>query len=162
MALEGGGGESKEAVGSASDAPQGFFAGFEARDYWLVSIALIVCFVGIVNAMLMSVTERFREIGTMKCLGALDSFIVKLFVLESMFQGSLGTFMGIILGVVLSILRAWWLYGSDNFRFFPWSGMLACMALSQAVGTLLTIVAATFPARAAARMQPVDALRAEQ
>ena len=50
---------------------------------WVVGLALLVAFVGIVNAMLMSVTERFREIGTMKCLGALDGFIVKLFVIES-------------------------------------------------------------------------------
>src|SRR5262249_18468586 len=49
---------------------------------WLITLALLVAFVGILNAMLMSVTERFREIGTMKCLGALDSFIVKLFLIE--------------------------------------------------------------------------------
>jgi len=45
---------------------------------WMLGIALLISFVGIVNAMLISVTERFREIGTMKCLGGLDSFIVKL------------------------------------------------------------------------------------
>ena len=48
---------------------------------------MLVAFVGVLNAMLMSVTERFREIGTMKCLGALNSFIVKLFLIESLFQG---------------------------------------------------------------------------
>jgi hypothetical protein len=57
---------------------------------WLMSLALLVAFVGILNAMLMSVTERFREIGTMKCLGALDSFIIKLFLIESLFQGGVG------------------------------------------------------------------------
>ena len=51
--------------------------------------------------MLMSVTERFREIGTMKCLGALDGFIVKLFLIESLFQGMAGTVMGVLLGLVL-------------------------------------------------------------
>ena len=48
---------------------------------WLLGLALLVAFVGILNAMLMSVTERFREIGTMKCLGALDGFIVRLFLI---------------------------------------------------------------------------------
>ena len=47
---------------------------------WLVVMSLLVSAVGITNSMLMSVTERYKEIGTMKCLGALDSFIVKLFL----------------------------------------------------------------------------------
>src|SRR5215207_9369918 len=66
---------------------------------WLIGLALLVAFVGILNSMLMSVTERFREIGTMKCLGALDGFIVKLFLLESLFQGFVGTVLGVILGL---------------------------------------------------------------
>ncbi|HUS58242.1 MAG TPA: FtsX-like permease family protein [Planctomycetota bacterium] len=139
-----------------------FVSQLKAKDYWLISLALLVCFVGIVNAMLMSVTERFREIGTMKCLGALDSFIVKLFLLESVFQGAAGTAIGIVLGTLLSVLRAWWLYGGLVFYHMPIGGILLCMVLSQAVGTLLSVVASVFPARAAARMQPVDALRAEQ
>ena len=53
--------------------------------------------------MLMSVTERFREIGTMKCLGALDTFIVKLFLLESTFQGLAGTSAGIVIGFALTL-----------------------------------------------------------
>ncbi len=61
-----------------------------ARTVWLVSLSLLVCLVGITNAMLMSVMERFREIGTMKCLGALDSFIMKLFLIESLVLGAAG------------------------------------------------------------------------
>ena len=48
------------------------------KQRWLVILSLLVCVVGIVNAQLMAVTERFREIGTMKCLGALDRFILRL------------------------------------------------------------------------------------
>src|SRR5207245_11646074 len=73
---------------------------------WLIGLALLVAFVGILNAMLMSVTERFREIGTMKCLGALDGFIIKLFLLESLFHGVIGTIVGIVLGIGLSLLSA--------------------------------------------------------
>ena len=149
------GGSQRSAIGS-------FFSEMKATDYWLISLALLVCFVGIVNAMLMSVTERFREIGTMKCLGALDSFIVKLFLLESVFQGALGTVLGIVLGLLLAMIRSWWLYGGPVFTYMPWFGLLLCIVLAQAIGTLLSMLAAVFPARAAARMQPVDALRAEQ
>ena len=53
------------------------------KNIWLVVMSLLVSAVGITNSMLMSVTERYKEIGTMKCLGALDNFIVKLFILVS-------------------------------------------------------------------------------
>ena len=66
--------------------------GEEARvqNIWLVTLSLLVSAVAISNAMLMSVTERYREIGTMKCLGALNSFIARLFVLEALFLGLAG------------------------------------------------------------------------
>jgi putative ABC transport system permease protein len=50
-----------------------------AKQRWIIILSLLVCVVGIVNAQLMAVTERFREIGTMKCLGALDRFVLRLF-----------------------------------------------------------------------------------
>jgi len=74
---------------------------------WMIGLALMVAFVGILNAMLMSVTERFREIGTMKCLGALDSFIIKLFLIESLFQGVVGTVIGVLGGLLLSLVSTW-------------------------------------------------------
>src|SRR4051794_35656301 len=83
---------------------------------WLLGLALLVAFVGILNAMLMSVTERFREIGTMKCLGALDGFIVKLFLIESLFQGIVGTVIGVLVGLGLSLIGAATTYGRDAFR----------------------------------------------
>src|SRR5713101_3030252 len=68
------------------------------RQVWLVTLSLVVCTVGIANSMLMSVTERFKEIGTMKCLGAMDGFIVKLFLLEAGFLGVLASVLGWIVG----------------------------------------------------------------
>ncbi len=73
-----------------------------ARTIWLLALSLLVCVVGISNAMLMSVMERFREIGTMKCLGALDSFILRLFFFESLFLGAAGSFVGATIGVGLA------------------------------------------------------------
>merc|ERR1712098_155893 len=75
-------------------------AGISTKDKWLIIMSLIVCVVGITNSMLMSVTERFREIGTMKCLGALDHFVVILFLLESGFQGFAGALVGALIGFV--------------------------------------------------------------
>jgi len=140
----------------------GFLTNMKAKDLWLVMLALLVCFVGIVNAMLMSVSERFREIGTMKCLGALDSFIVKLFLLESSFQGAAGTVMGIVIGFVLSLLRATFAYGRYTYTYFPARDILLSAAMSVAVGVILCVLAAVYPAGTAARMEPVEAMRVEE
>ncbi|MCM8819000.1 MAG: ABC transporter permease, partial [Candidatus Omnitrophica bacterium] len=76
----------------------------KTRQTWLVVLSLLVCTVGIINSMLMSVTERSREIGTMKCLGALDRFVMELFLLESMIHGIGGSIVGSILGVLIMTL----------------------------------------------------------
>src|SRR6185436_8670057 len=86
---------------------------------WVIGVALLVAFVGILNAMLMSVTERFREIGTMKCLGALDGFIIRLFLLESLFQGVVGTIVGITVGLLLSIVNSSISYGKYAWQNAP-------------------------------------------
>ena len=66
------------------------------KQRWLIILSLLVCVVGIVNAQLMAVTERFREIGTMKCLGALDRFVLRLFLLEAGMQGIVGAGIGAV------------------------------------------------------------------
>ncbi len=138
------------------------FAQISYKQYWLIVLSLMVCVVGITNAMLMSVTERFREIGTMKCLGALDSFIVKLFLLESSFQGVIGTTTGIVLGVLLAILHALVVYGLVSLKVFPGRSVLTIAGISLFVGTCLSIMGAILPAVRAARMEPVVAMRVEE
>ena len=128
---------------------------------WMVSLALLISFVGITNAMLMSVTERFREIGTMKCLGALDSFIVKLFMLESTFQGIVGTLAGVIIGVLLSYAEGFVTYKAEVFSLIPAMYILKIVGMCFISGTLLAIVGAVYPAMQAAKMKPVDAMRSE-
>lgn len=133
------------------------------KDKWLAGLALLVCLVGIVNAMLMSVTERFREIGTMKCLGALDSFIVRLFLIESSFEGFVGTVVGIILGFALSFLfNGLWNYGRFAIRYFPTSQIIYSALFCLVIGTVLAIVGALYPAYRAAKMEPVVAMRVEE
>jgi ABC-type lipoprotein release transport system permease subunit len=128
---------------------------------WLLGLALLVAFVGILNAMLMSVTERFREIGTMKCLGALDGFIVKLFLIESLFQGVVGTVIGIAVGLGLSLAAAAATYGSYAFRNLPYGQLFSAIGISLLVGIGLTVAGAVYPAWQAARMQPIEAMRVE-
>ena len=128
---------------------------------WLIGLALLVAFVGILNAMLMSVTERFREIGTMKCLGALDSFIVKLFVIESLFQGVVGTLIGVALGLGLSLLSVTATYGGFAWREVPVGRLASGAMLCLGVGIGLTVAGAVYPAWQAARMQPIEAMRVE-
>jgi len=136
-------------------------AGSRIQTRWLLGLALLVALVGILNAMLMSVTERFREIGTMKCLGALDSFIVKLFLLESLFQGLAGTLIGIGLGMILSIVSIAAAYGHYAWIDPPVTRLLASIGLSLAIGVGLTAAGAVYPAWQAARMQPIEAMRVE-
>ena len=128
---------------------------------WLIGLALMVAFAGILNAMLMSVTERFREIGTMKCLGALDSFIIKLFLIESLFQGLVGTIIGVIGGLLLSVISAWSTYGHFTWKNMQWTELLIGVAVCTLVGIGLTVAGALYPAWQAARMQPIEAMRSD-
>jgi hypothetical protein len=131
-------------------------------DTWLITMAMLTCAVGIANAMLMSVTERFREIGTMKCLGAQDGLVVKLFLLESAFLGVIGAAMGIVLGLVVAVLAALLQFGSFGAQHFPVTQGLKVVALSVLGGIVLAVVGAVYPAFAASRMKPVDALRVDE
>ena len=133
----------------------------QVQTRWLLCLALMVAFVGILNAMLMSVTERFREIGTMKCLGALDGFIVKLFLIESLFQGVVGTLSGLLIGVALSLLAVTNTYGRFAWIDVPWNELgIACL-ICLAVGVVLTVAGALYPAWQASRMQPIEAMRSD-
>ncbi len=132
-----------------------------SKNTWLVVLSLLVCLVGITNAMLMSVTERFREIGTMKCMGALDGFIVKLFLLESSFMGTAGTIIGAVLGFVLALLLSWVSYGTEFLDYVTWATIFWYGLLAVGIGSFLSLMGGILPAYRAAKMEPVDAMRLE-
>ncbi len=127
-----------------------------SRLTWLVITSLLMCLVGITNAMLMSVAERYREIGTIKCLGAPDGFIVAVFFMEALLLGLIGSTAGAIvgsafMGVVL------------GYQGYPITiaSLLPVMALSLTLGVVITVLAAIVPAIQAARMPAAAALRVE-
>jgi putative ABC transport system permease protein len=132
-----------------------------AQTWWLVGLALMVSFVGILNAMLLSVTERYAEIGTMKCLGALDFLIVELFLLESALQGFVGTAIGVFIGLGLSMAEAWATYGGEIWSLIPYGKLAMVAGACLFAGTALTVAGALYPAWRAAKMQPIDAMRSE-
>ena len=122
------------------------------RQQWLAVMALVVCFVGIMNSMLMSVTERFKEIGTMKCLGALNRDIVMLFFLEAMLMGLTASFVGWFIVVVIHLF-------TGGFQPGFLVGSIGQMTLSTSIGVVITLVAGIPPAVNAAKMPPAIALR---
>jgi putative ABC transport system permease protein len=131
------------------------------KQRWIVILSLVVCVVGIVNAQLMAVTERFREIGTMKCLGALDRFILRLFFLEAGMQGAAGGLAGALAGAVFGLLNAGISFGGAAFTHVSWTAVAVSVLVATLVGFLLSLLGVFYPAIVAAKMQPVEAMRAE-
>ena len=129
------------------------------RMAWIIGAALLIMTICITNAMLMSVTERIREIGTMKCLGALSGFIVKLFLIESALIGICGSLVGAVAGVLFSVGGYAWLYGLVAVVTSLPYGRLSLAAVGiVAVGVALATIAGIYPARVASRMIPASAL----
>lgn len=134
----------------------------DSRMILLITLSLLTCLVGIINAMLMSVTERIKEIGTMKCLGARDEFILKTYFIEAVLQGVLGTAIGMALGLLIAVVVARQTYHGYVSMYMPARAVAGVLLVSILVGSLISILAAIAPARWAARKQPVDAMRVEE
>jgi len=138
----------------------------QAYQLMMAVIALLVCGVGIVNSMLMSVTERYKEIGTIKCLGATDSSVLEIFLIEALLLGLLGGVIGAFAGWLAAV-------GIFSYQFgiagvFPPDKMATVMLeyfryIGEAIGisAFLSVAAAAYPAFYASRLHPAEALRYE-
>lgn len=146
---------------SASMAEEDGVLGLSGRQLFLLAISFVVCMVGISNAMLMSITERFREIATMKCLGATDSYILMQFMLEAAMQGFTGGLFGVGIGFVIATLRGLTSFGSHLIAYWPWVDLVGSGIASLVAGVLLAILASIQPSWSASRMAPMEAMRVE-
>jgi hypothetical protein len=130
------------------------------RSLWMTIISLIVTFICISNSLLMSVTERFKEIGTMKCLGALSSFVRQLFLIESSLIGAVGAVAGAIVGLLFALAGYGLTFGFPLvFSSLHLGTILLYFIPCLVAGVVLSVIAALYPASFAARMVPGAALR---
>lgn len=117
-------------------------------------ITLLGSTIGLMNVLLVSVTERTQEIGIRKALGAKKSDIKTQFFIESIILGQLGGFLGIILGVLSGNLVAYLLKVGT---VLPWAWMI----LGLVICLIVSILAGLLPATRAANLNPIDSLRYE-
>jgi putative ABC transport system permease protein len=140
--------------------------GFLIMDMILIAVGMIgitVASLGIVNTMVMSILERYREIGIMKAVGATDGDVQRIFLFESgaigLLGGSIGLGLGwavsMIINQVINIIMARQSAPHIDYFSFPWWLCLGAIAFS----VLVSLLAGVDPTRRAARVDPVVALR---
>ncbi len=118
----------------------------------IAGISLVVGGIGIMNIMLVSVTERTREIGIRKSLGAKRKDIMRQFVIEAATTSSLGGVIGIVLGIAMA-------YAAGVLMDMSVSPSLNAILLAFSVSVAIGMIFGYFPANKAAKLNPIDALR---
>jgi putative ABC transport system permease protein len=133
----------------------GELTGFLSWSAWIMGIITILgSSIALMNIMVVSVTERTREIGVRKALGAKKSTIAFQFFIETLTIGQMGGFFGIILGILIGFiicLAAGWDF------VIPWGAIMAAFITS----FIVALVSGLYPAIKASKLDPIEALRYE-
>ena len=124
----------------------------------IAGISLVVGGIGIMNIMLVSVTERTKEIGIRKALGAKERYIMSQFVIEAAVTSAMGGIIGIIVGYILSFGASKVIYAmfSEPLTVSP---TLYAVLVSVGISAAIGIFFGYMPAKKAASLNPIDALR---
>ena len=120
----------------------------------VAAVSLLVGGIGIMNIMLVSVTERTREIGTRLAIGALEREVLMQFLIEAVVLSSLGGLLGILLAIGASL-------GIATVLKVPFIFNPGIMIIAFLFSAIVGVIFGYFPARKAARLNPIDALRYE-
>jgi putative ABC transport system permease protein len=126
----------------------------------VAAISLLVGGIGIMNIMLVSVTERTKEIGLRKAVGATKGDIISQFLMESIILTVIGGIIGILAGAFMAWVVAWGIreFGGFSWQFhFPVSAVILGLSVAGSVGLIFGL----YPARQASRKSPIEALRYE-
>jgi acetoin utilization transport system permease protein len=148
-----------------------FFMAFKIGLIFVGTIAILISSIGIFNTMTMAVTERTREIGVMKAIGASPKLIQRLFLMESAWIGIIGTVLAVVISYAVSYLANWLLpmvvgaaLGEDGledlsitFSLIPWQ----LVVLASAISIGVAMISGWRPARKATKIDVIQALRQE-
>jgi putative ABC transport system permease protein len=125
----------------------------------IAGISLMVAAVSIFNVMMMSVTERIREIGILRSIGTQKGEIRRMFIYESVILGLVGAGIGAIVSLGMGYLIVMAMVGTTQYFFNPQS--LIYIPMAMAVGIITCVISGVYPAWRASNLDPIDALRAE-
>jgi putative ABC transport system permease protein len=125
----------------------------------IAGISLLVAAVSIFNVMMMSVTERIREIGILRSIGTQKNEIRKMFIYEAGILGIIGAVIGAVLSIAIGYIVVLGMVGSTDYFFAPESLMYVPFAM--VVGIVICVMSGVYPAWSASNLDPIEALRAE-
>jgi putative ABC transport system permease protein len=125
----------------------------------IAGISLLVAATSIFNVMMMSVTERVREIGILRSIGTQKGEVLRMFIYEAVILGLVGAVIGAIMSLLLGWLVVLAMVGTTEY-FFTYQSLIY-VPVSMAIGITICIVSGVYPAWRAANLDPIEALRAD-
>jgi putative ABC transport system permease protein len=125
----------------------------------IAGISLLVAAVSIFNVMMMSVTERIREIGILRSIGTHRREIRRMFVYEATILGAVGAVIGAIVSLCLGYFFVLGMVGTTEYFFAP--GSLVYIPYAMTIGVVICVLSGLYPAWKASNLDPIEALRAE-